>query len=63
MNKEWILSELNDRKKHHDLDGVEITEEDVENVIELINGGMNKNSAIDQVLEDIYDCLSEGFEY
>lgn len=63
MNKEWILSELNDRKKYHDLDGVEITEEDVENVIELINGGMNKNSAIDQVLEDIYDCLSEGFEY
>lgn len=58
MNKEWILSELNDRKKHHDLDGVEITEEDVENVIELINGGMNELTAMTQVLNGIYECLA-----
>ena len=58
MNKEWILSELNNRKKYYDLDGVEITEEDVENVIELINGGMNELTAITQVLNGIYECLA-----
>lgn len=58
MNKEWILSELNDRKKYYDLDGVEITEEDVENVIELINGGMNELTAMAQVLNGIYECLA-----
>ena len=58
MNKEWILSELNDRKKYYDLDGVEITEEDVENVIELINGGMNELTAMTQVLNGIYECLA-----
>lgn len=58
MNKEWILSELNDRKKYYDLDGVEITEEDVENVIELINGGMNELTAMTQVLNSIYECLA-----
>ena len=58
MNKELILSELNARKKYYDLDGVEITEEDVENVIELINGGMNENTAMAQVLNGIYECLA-----
>ena len=58
MNKEWILSELNNRKKYYDLDGVEITEEDVENVIELINGGMNELTAMTQVLNGIYECLA-----
>lgn len=58
MSKERILSELNARKKYYDLDGVEITEEDVENVIGLINGGMDELTAITQVLNGIYECLA-----
>lgn len=63
MNKEIILSELNEKRKEHDLEGVELTLEDADEVIDLINGGMEKDAAIHQVLNVIYDVLAEGFEY
>jgi hypothetical protein len=63
MNKEIILSELNEKRKEHDLEGVELTLEDADEVIDLINGGMEKDAAIHQVLNGIYDVLAEGFEY
>ena len=63
MNKETILSELNEKRKEHDLEGVELTLEDADEVIGLINSGMEKDVAIHQVLNGIYDVLSEGFEY
>lgn len=63
MNKETILSELNEKRKEHDLEGVELTLEDADEVIGLINSGMEKDAAIHQVLNGIYDVLSEGFEY
>lgn len=63
MNKETILSELNEKRKEHDLEGVELTLEDADEVIDLINSGMEKNAAIHQVLNGIYDVLAEGFEY
>jgi hypothetical protein len=63
MNKETILSELNEKRKEHDLEGVELTLEDADEVIELINSGMEKDAAIHQVLNGIYDVLAEGFEY
>lgn len=63
MNKEIILSELNEKRKEHDLEGVELTLEDADEVINLINCGMEKDAAIHQVLNGIYDVLAEGFEY
>jgi hypothetical protein len=63
MNKEIILSELNEKRKEHDLEGVELTLEDADEVIDLINSGMEKDAAIHQVLNGIYDVLAEGFEY
>lgn len=63
MNKEIILSELNEKRKEHDLEGVELTIEDADEVIVLINSGMEKDAAIHQVLNGIYDVLAEGFEY
>jgi hypothetical protein len=63
MNKETILSELNEKSKEHDLEGVELTLEDADEVIDLINSGMEKDAAIHQVLNGIYDVLAEGFEY
>jgi hypothetical protein len=63
MNKETILSELNEKRKEHDLEGVELTLEDADEVIDLINSGMEKDAAIHQVLNGIYDVLAEGFEY
>lgn len=63
MNKEIILSELNEKRKEHGLEGVELTLEDADEVIDLINSGMEKDAAIHQVLNGIYDVLAEGFEY
>lgn len=63
MNKEIILSELNEKRKEHDLEGVELTLEDADEVINLINSGMEKDAAIHHVLNGIYDVLAEGFEY
>ena len=59
MDRHEILSELESRKKQYELDGVEITEEDVDLVIERVNGGMYLEDAVDEVLEGIKECLSQ----
>lgn len=57
-----ILSKLEEYKDGYDLGGVEITEEDAERVIDLINDGHTESDAIDIVLCEIYDVISEGWE-
>lgn len=57
MDIEKVISELEERKLHHGLDCVEITEEDAELVIERVNGGMYLEDAVDEVLEGIKECL------
>ena len=56
-----IKNVLERQKRDYDLEGVEITTEDAENVLALINKGMTQQSAIDQVLNGIHDCLSEEY--
>lgn len=58
MDRHEILSELESRKKQYELDGVEITEEDVDLVIERVNGGMYLEDAVDEILEGIKECIS-----
>ena len=60
---DMILSELNEYKDGYDLGGVEFTDEDAERVIDLINEGRTEDDALDIVLCEIYDVLSEGWEY
>lgn len=57
MTTEFIISELEHNKRYYDLDGVEITTEDAENVIDLIHGGMTMDKAVDEILNGIRDCL------
>lgn len=53
-----ILSKLEENKRNYDLDGVELTTEDAEDVINLINNGITEDNAINLVLNGIYDVLS-----
>ena len=57
MTTEFIISELEHNKRYYDLNGVEITIEDAENVISLIKGGMTMNMAVDEILTGIRNCL------
>lgn len=57
-----ILSKLEEYKDGYDLGGVELTSEDAEDVINLINEGYTEDNAINLVLNGIYDVLSEGWE-
>lgn len=68
-----IIKVLTDRKyediefllienlKAHDLEGCEITDEDIEEVIEL-ESSMSLNDAVNKVLSDIRDLLDEALE-
>lgn len=56
-------NELDERKSMYDLEGVEITEEDAQQVIDFINNGYTEDEAFDAVLMGIRDCVSEGWEY
>lgn len=58
-----IKTDLESQKRYYDLDGVEITFEDAQNVLDLINQGIDNEKAIDQVLQGIRECLSQGWEY
>ena len=58
-----IKTDLESQKRYYDLDGVEITFEDAQNVLDLINQGIDNKKAIDQVLQGIRECLSQGWEY
>lgn len=57
MTTEFIISELEHNKRYYDLNGVEITLEDAENVIDLIQGGMTMDMAVDEILTGIRNCL------
>lgn len=57
MTTEFIISELEHNKRYYDLNGVEITIEDAENVISLIKGGMTMDMAVDEILTGIRNCL------
>lgn len=56
-NFEYIHHELNYLKDRYDLCGIEITEEDVESVIDLINNSYSKDDAINEVSDSIADIL------
>lgn len=58
-NIEYIQHRLDYYKDGYDLCGVEITEEDAEDVINLINNGITEDSAINLVLNGINDVLSD----
>ena len=62
-NFDYILRELDYLKDRYDLCGVEITEEDVESVVDLINNGFTEDDAIDVVLDGINRVISDGWEF
>ena len=62
-NFDYILHELDYNKDRYDLCGVEITEEDVESVVDLINNGFTEDDAIDVVLDGINSVISDGWEF
>ena len=57
-----IQRELDENKRQYELDGVEITPEDAITVLNIMSNGLSKDEAIDEVLNDICDVLSEGYE-
>ena len=61
MNFKEIKKLMASKLKEHELDGCEICEEDVYDVIELTNK-MSLNDAVDKVLTDIRKILDEGLE-
>ncbi len=62
-NFDYILRELDYYKDRYDLCGVEITEEDVESVVDLINNGYTENDAIHEVLDGINTVISDGWKF
>lgn len=56
-NFDYIQRELDYLKDRYDLCGIEITEEDVESVIDLINNSYSKDDAINEVSDSIADIL------
>ena len=62
-NFDYILHELDYYKDRYDLCGVEITEEDVESVVDLINNGQTENDAIQEVLDGINRVISDGWKF
>ena len=53
-----MQSELDEKKRQYELDGVEITQEDAITVLNIMSNGLSKDEAIDEVLNDICDVLS-----
>ena len=62
MTIENIISDLEHEKRHYDLDGVEITEEDALHVMDLVHDGVDKDEAVEITLNEIHDCLEEYLE-
>ena len=58
-----IIWDLEDLKEGYDLNGVEITEEDAQNVISLMQMGLSKDEAVSHVLEEIRNVVSQGWEF
>ena len=57
-----IQRELDEKKRQYELDGVEITQEDAVNVLNMMSNGMSKDKAIDEVLNGIYEVISQGYD-
>ena len=53
-----IMRVLDEKKRQYELDGVEITQEDAVNVLNMMSNGMSKDKAIDEVLNGIYEVLT-----
>ena len=58
-----ILRRLENEKKYYELDGVEMTEEDAQNVVSLLRQGMSMDDAISDVLNGIRDVISQGWDF
>ena len=57
-----IQRELDEKKCQYELDGVEITSEDAVNVLNMMSKGLSKDKAIDEVLNGIYEVISQGYD-
>lgn len=57
---EQVENDLYDKLSDYDLEGIEITDEDVNNVMTLIEDGEDYEEAITFVLCAIRDCLDDG---
>ena len=57
-----IQSELDEKKRQYELDGVEITQEDAITVLNIMSNGLSKDEAIDEVLNGIYEVISQGYD-
>ena len=57
-----IQRELDEKKRQYELDGVEITPEDAITVLNIMSNGLSKDEAIDEVLNGIYEVLSQGYD-
>ena len=57
-----IQRELDEKKRQYELDGVEITPEDAITVLNIMSNGLSKDDAIDEVLNGIYDVISQGYD-
>ena len=62
MSIEGIKDRLECDKYDYDLDGVEITDEDARLVIDRIEEGDDYDTAIEDVLNGIKECLEAGIE-
>lgn len=54
--------ELDEKKRQYELDGVEITPEDSITVLNIMSNGLSKDKAIDEVLNGIYEVISQGYD-
>ena len=57
-----IQRELDEKKRQYELDGVEITQEDATTVLNMMCNGMSKDKAIDEVLNGIYEVISQAYD-
>ena len=57
-----IQRELDEKKRQYELDGVEITLEDAITVLNIMSNGLSKDEAIDEVLNGIYEVISQGYD-
>ena len=57
-----IMRVLDEKKRQYELDGVEITSEDAVNVLNMMSKGLSKDKAIDEVLNGIYEVISQGYD-
>jgi len=57
MSNKEILDELYNNAKYYGLNGVEFTDEDVENVLHLMNKGEDFEDAKKSILTNIRDSL------